>query len=183
MTPQPADRLAGLSWHATSSPAPLTAVQIVRRPGLKKGASSSTLYTGTTATSYQDHGVRNGTAYTYTITATDQAGNVSRRTMTIKPGIRLLAPGPNARLKAPPTLRWTAINGADYYNVQIFKGPKILSAWPTDASLKLSRTWSFGGKSHRLAPGRYHWYVWPGYGPQSEAHYGKPIGNATFVIR
>jgi hypothetical protein len=25
--------------------------------------------------------------------------------------------------------------------------------------------------------------VWPGYGPQRDAHYGKAVGNATFVIR
>ncbi len=179
---QPADRLAALSWHATAGPAPLAPVQIVRRPGLKE-AASSVLYTGATAGSYQDHQVRNGTAYTYTLTAVDEAGNVTQQTVKVTPGIRLLAPGRNAHLSAPPTLRWTEIPKASYYNVQLFRGSKILSAWPTHASFKLSRTWRFGGKRHRLAPGRYRWYVWPGYGPQRNAHYGHPVGNATFVIR
>ena len=127
--------------------------------------------------------MRNGTAYTYTITAADQAGNVTQRTVTVTPGIRLLAPRPNAHLSAPPTLRWTEIPKASYYNVQLFRGSKILSAWPTHPSMRLSRTWRFGGKRHRLAPGRYHWYVWPGYGPQRDAHYGRAVGNAVFVIR
>ena len=178
---QPADRLAGLNWHASAAPAPLAWVQIARQPGLAK-APSSVLYTGG-ATTYQDHAVRNGTAYTYTITAADQAGNVTQRTVRIKPGVRLLSPGPDAHLSGPPTLRWTEIPKASYYNVQLFRGSKILSAWPTHASFKLSKTWRFGGKRHRLAPGRYHWYVWPGYGPQRAAHYGKALGNATFVIR
>ncbi|HEX3979056.1 MAG TPA: hypothetical protein VHW96_22490 [Solirubrobacteraceae bacterium] len=179
---QPADRLAGLSWHAAAGPAPLAWVQVARRPGLDKVATS-VLYTGTTDSSYQDHQVRNGTAYTYTITAVDQAGNVTQRTVKVTPGIRLLSPGPNAHLSAPPTLSWTEIPKASYYNVQLFRGSKILSVWPTNANLKLSRTWRFGGKRHRLAPGRYHWYVWPGYGPQREAHYGHAVGNASFVIR
>ena len=182
VTSQPADRLAALSWHAGAGPAPLTSVQVARRPGVKK-AASSVLYDGATGTSYQDHNVRNGTAYTYTMTAVDQAGNVTQRTIKVKPGIRLLAPSPNARLKAPPTLRWTEIPKASYYNVQLFKGSKILSAWPTKASFKLARSWKFGGRRHRLARGRYRWYVWPGYGRQSANKYGKPVGHAAFVIR
>jgi hypothetical protein len=182
VTSQPADRLAALSWHASSAPAPLTSVQVVRTPGLKS-ASSSALYSGTAASTYQDHGVRNGTAYTYTITAVDQAGNVTQQTVKVTPGIRLLSPSPNAKLKDPPTLRWTAIPTASYYNVQLFKGKKILSAWPTKASFKLARSWKFAGKRHRLAPGRYRWYVWPGYGPQSKGHYGRPVGHAAFVIK
>jgi hypothetical protein len=182
VTSEPADRLAGLSWHASAGPAPLAWVQVTRKPGLKR-AASSVLYTGDAQTGYQDHQVRNGTSYTYMITAADQAGNVTQRTVKIRPGVRLLAPASGARLKNPPTLRWTAIPTASYYNVQLFRGSKILSAWPTRASLKLARSWSFGGRRHRLAPGRYHWYVWPGYGPQRNAHYGHAVGNATFVIR
>jgi hypothetical protein len=178
---QPADGVAGLSWHAAAGPAPLAWVRVARRPGLEK-AASSVLYTGS-ETSYQDRDVRNGTTYTYTITAADQAGNLTQHTVKLKPGIRLLAPSPKARLKAPPTLRWTAIGQASYYNVQLFRGSKILSAWPTKPSFRLARSWRFGGKRQRLAPGRYHWYVWPGYGPQRAARYGKVIGNATFVIR
>ena len=98
-------------------------------------------------------------------------------------GIRLLAPAPGASLSAPPTLSWTAIPKASYYNVQLFKGTKILSAWPTKASLKLKRTWRFGGQRHRLARGRYRWYVWPGFGSRKAAHYGHGVGTATFVIR
>jgi hypothetical protein len=182
VTSQPADRLAGLSWHAAAGPAPLTSVQIARQPGLKNAAGSM-LYSGTSNTSYEDRNVSNGTAYTYTITAADQAGNVTQQTVKVTPGIRLLSPSPNARLKDPPTLRWTAIPKASYYNVQLFKGSKILSAWPTRASFRLAHSWKFGGKRHRLARGRYHWYVWPGYGPQRKAHYGRPVGHATFVIK
>lgn len=181
VTSQPGDGLAGLTWHAASAPAPVSWVQVTRQPGLKK-AAASVLYTGA-ATTYRDRAVRNGSAYTYTITAADQAGNVTHRTVRIIPGIRLLSPRSNARLSAPPTLRWTEIPKATYYNVQLFKGSKILSAWPTHARFKLSKSWRYRGRRHRLRPGRYHWYVWPGYGPQRDNKYGKAVGNATFVIR
>ncbi len=179
---QPADGSVDLSWRASAGPAPLQWVQVSRDPGVA-GAAAGVVYQGA-GTSYQDKRVRNGTRYTYTITAMDQAGNVTQRTASAKPGMRLLAPAPGSRLAAPPALSWTAIPKASYYNVQLFKGgTKILSAWPTKASFKLARSWKFGGKRHRLARGRYHWYVWPGYGPQRANKYGKPVGHATFVIK
>ena len=178
---QPADGLAAVSWQAGAGPAPLAWVQVARHPGLTD-AATSVLYTGLGG-SYQDRRVRNGTTYTYTITAADQAGNVTAQTVTVKPGVRLLSPAAGTRLATPPTLRWTAITKASYYNVQLFRGSKILSAWPTHASFRLARRWRFRGRLHRLAPGRYRWFVWPGYGPQRKAHYGKVLGSATFVIR
>jgi hypothetical protein len=178
---QPADGLAAVSWHAGAGPAPLAWVQVARHPGLT-GTAASVLYTGLGG-NYQDRRVRNGTTYTYTITAADQAGNVTAQTATVKPGVRLLSPAAGTRLATPPTLRWTPVTKASYYNVQLFRGSKILSAWPTHASFRLARRWRFGGRLHRLAPGRYRWFVWPGYGPQRKAHYGKVLGSATFVIR
>ncbi len=178
---QPADGLAAVSWQAGAGPAPLAWVQVARHPGLTD-AATSVLYTGLGG-SYQDRRVRNGTTYTYTITAADQAGNVTAQTVTVKPGVRLLSPAAGTRLATPPTLRWTAITKASYYNVQLFRGSKILSAWPTHASFRLARRWRFRGRLHRLAPGRYRWFVWPGYGPKRKAHYGKVLGSATFVIR
>jgi hypothetical protein len=179
---QPADGSVDLSWQASSAPAPLQWVQVSRDPGVAP-AAASVLYQGG-ATSYTDSRVRNGTLYTYTITAVDQAGNVTQQTVTSTPGARLLAPIPGARLSAPPRLSWTAVPKAAYYNVQLFKGKtKILSAWPTRAGLALKRTWRFRGHRRRLARGTYRWYVWPGFGPRKAAHYGHVIGTATFVIR
>jgi hypothetical protein len=43
--------------------------------------------------------------------------------------------------------------------------------------------WRFRGKRQRLAPGRYHWIVWPGFGPRSKTNYGKQIGRSTFQVR
>lgn len=178
---EPADGSVGVSWHAAAGPAPLAWIQVSRSPGLS-GAAASVLYQGG-AGSYRDHRVRNETVYTYRVTAEDQAGNETQRVVTAKPGARLLAPAPGAHLSRPPTLRWTAIPKATYYNVQLFRGSKILSAWPERTSLRLARTWRFRGHRHRLARGRYRWYVWPGFGRKRAAQYGHEVGNATFVVR
>jgi len=79
-------------------------------------------------------------------------------------------------------LRWTPVRNATYYNVQLYNGGKVLSAWPAHARLRLGRRWRFGGHLHRLKPGRYRWYVWPGFGPRSAARYGPMVGKGKFVI-
>jgi hypothetical protein len=132
---------------------------------------------------FTDRQVRNGVRYSYTIRARDQAGNVAVRTVHATPGVRLLSPPSGSQLTSPPLLRWTAVLGAAYYNVQLFRsGHKVLSSWPSRASLRLSRSWSFRNSRFRLRPGRYRWFVWPGFGARAAARYGPMIGTGTFTI-
>ena len=75
------------------------------------------------------------------------------------------------------------MRGADYYNVQLYRGRvKLLSAWPSRAHLKLHHQWTFVGQRVRLTPGHYRWYVWPGYGSRPAHHFGAFIGQSSFVI-
>src|SRR5205085_9594924 len=132
---------------------------------------------------YRDTRVRNHVRYRYTIAARDQAGNISARTVVVTPGPRLLAPASGSTLNRHVVLRWTPVRGASYYNVQLWRAGKILSAWPSRPSLRLPGAWSFAGRRLRLAPGRYRWYVWPGFGSRARARYGPMIGGASFVLR
>jgi hypothetical protein len=168
------DRSVFLHWQAN------TDVGIARSPGLN-GAASSVLYHGDSG-SFDDMGVRDGAHYQYTLTAQDQAGNVTVRSVFATPGPRLLAPAANAHLGAPPLLRWTPVHGASYYNVQLYRHGKVLSVWPTQPSLQLKRSWGFAGHHFRLKPGLYRWYVWPGFGRRAAARYGRMIGTGTFVV-
>jgi hypothetical protein len=171
----PGDRSVLLRWQASTN------VEIVRSPGVN-GAQASVLHQGTSG-SFDDTGVRNGVHYEYTLTAQDQAGNTTVRSAVATPGARLLAPAINAHLIAPPVLQWTAVRGASYYNVQLYdRGSKMLSTWPTRPSLSLKKAWNFAGRHHRLRPGLYRWYVWPGFGPRRRARYGSLIGTGTFVV-
>jgi hypothetical protein len=182
LTATPGDQSATVHWQATTDLAPLTSLRVVRSPGMK-GASPSVLAPTSGTGSYSDSHLRNRTSYTYTVTATDQAGLVTVRSVVIRPGRRLLTPASGAQLSTPPMLSWTAIPRATYYNVQIFRGGKILSAWPKRAHLRMGRSWRFAGHRYRLRRGTYQWYVWPGFGPRSAARYGARIGSGRFTVR
>jgi hypothetical protein len=99
---------------------------------------------------------------------------------------RLLTPSSGAVLRAghPPLLQWTPVQGARYYNVQLFRrGRKILSVWPKQARYQLKMRWTYRGEPRRLSPGKYRWLVWPGFGPRPKADYGRRIGPGTFEVR
>jgi hypothetical protein len=176
------DQTIALNWQTSGDIAPVATVQVTRSGG-PGAAGAVPVYSGT-ATGFNDTHLRNGVHYTYTITARDAAGNVTVQTIGATPAARLLSPSNNARVTAPPLLSWTAVSGATYYNVQLYRGDptKLLSLWPTRASLRLRRAWRFDGRRYRLKPGRYRWYVWPGFGKRKSARYGHRIGTGTFVV-
>jgi large repetitive protein len=166
---------------------------VVRRPG-RDGARFSTVYTGPEH-SLLDREVTAGVAYRYTVTASDEAGNSAAKHLVVRSETRastrvtsaarptLTRPAQGARVSVPPLLDWEAVPKATYYNVQLFRdGKKILTAWPAATSLRLERSWRFGGQVQRLEPGRYRWYVWPGFGKRTAGDYGKPLGSRTFVV-
>jgi hypothetical protein len=170
-----ADRVVRLRWPAGGT------ATIVRAPGLD-GAPTAVVYEGP-GTGFVDRRVRNGRRYRYVLTVSDAAGNAASRDLMATPDPHLLAPDRRGLVIAPPLLRWTPVRGARYYNVQLFRrGRKILSAWPHRPQLQLRKKWRYHGRRFRLTDGRYHWYVWPGFGPRSERRYGERIGARTFVI-
>jgi large repetitive protein len=103
----------------------------------------------------------------------------------IAPARGLIAPAAGAVLRAGrrPLLRWTPVPGANYYNVQLFRGRKVLTAWTSKPQYRLKLRWRYRGRRYRLAKGEYHWMVWPGFGPRSKADYGRRIGRRAFEIR
>jgi hypothetical protein len=156
-------------------------IRITRRPGIG-GAGKSRIHSGA-AGSFSDLRVRNWRRYRYTVTAFDRAGNVRRTRISARPGPRLIAPQRGAVLTAPPLLRWTPIRGAGYYNVQLFRdGHKVLSAWPHRAKLQVGSTWRFAGRERTFRPGRYRWYVWPGFGRPADRGFGARMGPGRFTV-
>jgi hypothetical protein len=184
---------AVLRWAASDD---AEAFVVVRRPG-RNGSRSSTVYTGPDH-KFVDDRLKRGVKYRYTVAAYDEAGNAAvkglslRADVTTKPSTTrgapatrpaLTTPLDGARVSAPPLLDWSPVPRATYYNVQLFRnGKKVLTAWPKSTSFRLARTWKFEGRTQTLSPGRYRWYVWPGFGARSEADYGKPVGTRTFFV-
>ena len=174
----PGDKEVRIGWQVTDA----TAVELWRTPGLD-GASQSVVNRNTDGR-IVDRRVRNGRRYDYRLLAVDEAGNLAMRTFSATPGQRLLSPADGATVDGRPMLRWTRVQDAGYYNVQLLRnGRKILSVWPGKAHYKLHRAWRFDGHRFRLKPGRrYTWLVWPGRGKRSRNDYGSLIGRGTFTV-
>jgi len=166
-----------LSWAAS----PDTQVtQVARSPG-KHGARTTIVYQGAGKT-VRDKGLRVGAKYTYTVTAFDPASNTAAKTLAVTATGRLINPVPGEHVTSPPRLAWLPVKGASYYNVLLIHGGTIFSAWPSHTYLKLPRSWTYKGRHHRLEPGVYRWYVWPGFGPLAQAHYGRLLGRSSFAV-
>jgi hypothetical protein len=166
-----------VSWQITDI-APLASVDVVRTAG----GDPQTVYSGTSS-GYDDTAVTAGTPYTYTVTARDVAGNASVQTVAATPETPVVTPATSTRVNSPPLLSWAAAPHATYYNVQLYRGnAKVLSVWPSNARLQLPQTWRFDRRRYTLKPGRYKWYVWPGFGKRTWGRYGHMVHAGTFVV-
>jgi hypothetical protein len=166
-TVKPGNGNARIAWTASAD----TTVVEVRRAG-------RVVYRGTGRT-FTDTGLRNGARYDYEITARDEAGNAASRRVVARPSAPLLSPAGGATVGAPPRLAWKPVPKATYYNVQLWRGGKILSVWPKGTAVQVKRSWVYRGRRYRLSPGRYRWYVWPYYGRRP----GRLLGSSAFTVR
>jgi hypothetical protein len=172
------NRSAQVTWRKSSD---TQVVEVSRAPG-RKGEGESVVYRGT-ATGFLDTGLAVGRKYEYRVTGIDAAANRSERAVNVVATGPLLSPTPGAIVKGPITLDWVPVRRATYYNLQMLRGRKVLSAWPAQSSFRLRRTWSYNGRRYRLRPGTYRWYVFPGYGRISASRYGRLLGSSTFVVK
>lgn len=169
-----------LRW-ASSSPSD----RIVIKRGVRGRKARTTVFDGSAAVgTFTDTKIHPAIQYVYRLRAFDEAGNASKvRSVTGLLTVLTLQKTPYVPLAAPnPTLRWRPVRGADYYNVQLFRGSKrIFTAWPTMHQVGLPPSWTLSGHVYRPTPGRYRWYVWAGFGPRRLAQY-RSLGSARFVI-
>jgi HYR domain-containing protein len=188
LTATAGSRRVTLTW-ARPSASDFDHVVVTR--SLADGGDVTQRYTGKALT-FVDTPVQNGVEYRYTVVAYDTGGNRSAGavvTATPKQSL-LLTPRDGARVKATKKglkVSWARMQGADYYNLQLYRVPgstdvKVLTVWPKKPSFVLKQAWKFSGVRYRLRPGVYRWYVWPGYGPRVEVDYGPMLGSSTFVV-
>jgi len=157
---------------------------VLYRSTSEKQPASREIYRGA-ATAYVDKHFHNGAFHRYRAMTVDAAGNASAPAdFDVAPDALLISPKDNAQLRAPLHLRWRGVPTATYYNAQLFRaGKKILSVWPRTPRMTVQRQWKFKGRPYRLKPGRYTWFVWPGFGPLSAGRYGQLLGHSTFSVR
>ena len=175
------DRTITLAWQRPLAP-DFDHVVVTRS---SKTSPEKQVYSGP-ARRYVDRGLTNGVDYRYVVVSYDRAGNRAAGIAAVAaPKVEMLvSPADGARVTAPPLLRWRAVAGASYYNLQLFRGrTKILTVWPTATQLQLTSAWRYSGHTEHLAPGyQYRWYVFPGFGPRSAEKYGAVLGPSTFVL-
>lgn len=177
VTAEHGNRIVQLHWRVSAD---TRYVEVARAPGAR-GKRTSVVYRGT-ANAYRDKGLRVGRAYRYTVTGFDQAANRAAKTLTLRAAGALFGPGPGASVTSPPLLVWTPVKGASYYNVQLMRGQKIFSAWPSEPRLRLPKAWTYVGRRYRLHRGVYRWYVWPGFGRVASGRYGRLLGGSSFLF-
>jgi hypothetical protein len=176
------DRRIAMSWRNPPDPS-FDHVEITRTPG-RGGNVQSLVYTGR-GTAFSERGLRDEQEYRYVIASVSRTGARAPGVLVIATGAQrlLLTPRDGVRLTRPPIMRWAKVNGASYYNVQLFKGKrKIGTWWPKTPRHRLARAWTFDGKQMRLTRGTYTWFVWPGFGKLGKASYGDLLGESTFTI-
>jgi hypothetical protein len=178
----PGNALVRLTWTAPRD------ADVVRYAAFRSERTGPVVqvYSGA-ARSFVDRGLVNGVEYRYVVVAYDRGGNRSVGVAALAtPRLpMLLAPRDGARLAKGTTFTWRRVAGARYYNFQLFRvgtagrRVKILSVWPVKNSFLLRATWRFAGRTYRLTPGTYRWFVWPGFGP---SRYGELLGERSFTI-
>lgn len=135
-----------------------------------------------------------GGTTTVSCRAGDRHGNIATAeftvAVTIVPTVRrvvrrsaLFSPRARAVISGPTTLAWRAVPRTRFYNVQVYRnGRKILSRWPARPRYGLRRSWQHQGRTYRLRPGVYTWYVWPGFGTLAKPRFGKLLGQSSFRV-
>jgi hypothetical protein len=168
-----------LSWTRAAD---VVRAEVVRAPG-RKGKKPGVVYSGKGAR-LVDRTIASGTRYWYEVRLYDEAGNVASRTVNLRPALGIWSPADGSVVKRPPTITWSTVRKARFYNVQLWRGKsKILTTWPRSPKLALSASWRFSGKRQRLVNGKYRIFVWPAFGTAKKPAYGKLVGQVGFTVR
>jgi hypothetical protein len=168
-----------LSWTSRTD---AVRAEVVRSPG-RKGKKPTVVYRGK-GRRLVDKTIRPGARYWYQVKLYDRAGNVSSRTLAVKPSTGILTPAAGSIVRRAPLVSWAPVKKARFYNVQLWrKNVKLLTTWPSKPRLRLGTSWTFQGARRSLTNGTYQLYVWPAFGTLAEPRYGKLIGRVSFVVK
>lgn len=149
-----------------------------QRPTLESGGPS--LGGSALHRPYGSYGVAGEVMSTNTATA---ATKVATTAATVPLPTKEAAPQPTTGTPTPgapqhvsstgeTVLRWSATSNASYYNVVLWhSGERVLDVWPNRPNVVVPHAWNYRGKTYRLEPGRYLWFVYPYLGPRGRGHF------------
>jgi hypothetical protein len=97
---------------------------------------------------------------------------------------RTVARSVQPQVRAASSLEWHPVADATYYNVVLWRdGKRILDLWPSAPRVALPTTPTKHEPQTRLSPGRYLWFVYPGFGAKPERRYGALARSGVFVVQ
>ena len=80
-------------------------------------------------------------------------------------------------------LSWKPVKRASYYNLVLWRShQRLLDLWPASTHVLLPRAWKHSGVTGSLSPGRYLWFVYPGFGPRASARYGTTVQSGVLIV-
>jgi hypothetical protein len=80
-------------------------------------------------------------------------------------------------------ITWKQMPKATYYDLVLWRdGKRVLDLWPTSPHALVTSLASHRGAYHRLQPGRYRWFAYPGYGSKTSHRYGKLAGSGALLV-
>ena len=200
------DELVRLSWKLPTG-RDFARVVVVRSRG--PSTPQTAVYRGR-STTFVDRKVENGVAYAYLVVSYDALGrrspgvllaarperpNDRERTGRSRIDGERAGAGQTRTRRAPAVpvfprdarparrLSWPRVPNASYYNLQLYRGrTKVLDFWPPKPPFALPARWIYAGRRQSLTPGRYYWFVWPGFGARSEVRYGRLVRRGSFTV-
>ncbi len=142
------DAAVGLSWTAVSSIPNATITYAVYRSTIL-GTQGMAVASALTGPSYADTAVINGTAYYYSVTASD-AGGESPASAQVQATPQVAAPGVPAGVTVSSnngqiTVGWNAVTGAATYNVYYSTASGVTTASPTKVTGSTTTSATIGG--------------------------------------
>ena len=160
---RPFDGAVQLEWRTVTN---ATRYVVMRSD---RAGASSLVYDGR-ATTFVDRGLVNGEEYRYVVVTYDAAGlrSVGVAVVAVPARPVLSTPKHGAAVSRPPLLTWRALRRQV---LQRAAAPHLgrrrrhegAQPWPVKNRFQLRRTWRYAGKTQRLTPGTYEWYVWAGW--------------------
>lgn len=98
------------------------------------------------------------------------------------PGTKRAVSGPprTAATQAPRRFAWAPVSGAVGYRVELFNGAeRVFATETTEPVLEIGPSWRYNGRTVRLTPGVYRWYVWA---TTEDGRATQPVAQATLSV-
>ena len=127
-----------------------------------------------------------GVAHGVGVVHTPSHGRATTTTVQARPDVAPARTQPLTRVSAHSvqSLKWKPVPEATYYDVVFWRsGKRVVDLWPTAPRVVAPTSPLDHGPGSRLSPGRYLWFVYPGFGAKPAQQYGALVESGVLVVQ